>query len=99
MIGTKKYANTYEISMFPRNFFKLTMMLLTINIPVAVIAINQLIVHGEKMGAFFRLWIVADVSLIFLTHLNIYIEFYCNVRNDMKRIEYILKEVTVILKA
>ena len=40
MIGTKKYADAYEKLMFSRNYYKLSMMLMIINLPVSAIAVN-----------------------------------------------------------
>ena len=54
--------------------------------------------HGDKMGHYFKLWIISDVMLIWLTHFNIYVEFKCNCRNDLKRIEYIVDKASESIK-
>jgi len=58
MIGTKKHATSYEKLMFPQNFFKLSVMLFSINIPVTIFSISKLMSHGDVMGNYFKLWII-----------------------------------------
>jgi len=36
--------------------------------------------------------------MLYLTHINIFVEFQCNTRNDMKRIEYILGKANEAIK-
>jgi hypothetical protein len=98
MIGTKKYATAYEKMMFPLNFFKLSIMLFSINIPVTIYGVSKIISHGDEMGRYFKHLIIMDLFLIYLTHLNIWVEFKCNCRNDLKRTEYILEKANAELK-
>jgi hypothetical protein len=98
MIGTKKYATVYEKIMFPQNFFKLSVMLLSINIPVTIFSVSKLMSHGDTMGHYFKLLIIMDIVLLYLTHINIYVEFQCNCRNDLKRTEYILDKANLEIK-
>lgn len=92
MIGTKKYATQFEKIMFPQNFFKLSVMLISINIPVTIYAVSKLLSHGDEIGKYFKHMMIMDVFLLYLTHINIWVEFYCNSRNDTKRTEYILEK-------
>ena len=98
MIGTKKYATAYEKMMFPLNFFKLSIMLFSINIPVTIYGVSKIISHGDEMGRYFKHLIIMDLFLIYLTHFNIWVEFKCNCRNDLKRTEYILEKANAELK-
>jgi hypothetical protein len=98
MIGTKKYATAYEKMMFPLNYFKLSIMLFSINIPVTIYGVSKIIKHGDEMGRYFKHLIIMDLLLIYFTHFNIWVEFKCNCRNDLKRTEYILEKANAELK-
>ena len=74
-IGTKKYASTYEKIQFPKNFFKLSLILISMNIPVTIYIVSKLISHGDEIGKYFKHVMIMDVFLLYLTHINIWVEF------------------------
>lgn len=89
-IGTKKVASQYEKMMFNKNYLKLSVILVPVNLLMAMIVFNKVVNEYDKMGAYFQLWIISDTILLFATHINIYVEFKANSRSDILKIRYII---------
>ena len=93
LIGTRRFHSAQQREQFPRKFKILTAILIVTNVGVAIVSLPSVMVNYPTMGNYYKLWIIADVLLLFLTQLNIYIEYKCNERNDQVIAEFVYDKI------
>ena len=98
LIGSNRYISELERAQFPRKFKILTTIITLVNVTVAGTALTSELATMSIMGNYYKLWIVADILMIFFAQINIYVEFVQNHKNDMLLAEYVYNMITDSVK-